>query len=340
MFTKELWDKYADVVIWSLFEAMKTAGGKYASGDTVIIHCNANSLSLAKTVSKKLIGLGLKSKSMILNNNAPWMTIVDKRNDLDKYGWAYCTVATKALAQQAGLTLEQYEAEVIKACYLDQSDPVGVWKKLNAEAAEIRKWLMRLKVDRLHVESANVDLKVTIGQDRKWLGISGYNMPSFEIYTSPDWRGTSGRYFANTRSLRDGQLVQDVKLVFRQGEVVEASAAEGEEFLRSQLAVPGGNRLGEFSLTDKRFSPISKFMADTLFDENAGQPNGNCHVAIGYSHANTYGGRSGWFSFWKKNKGFNQSAVHWDLINTEPKRVTAYLSGGKVVIYEDGQFRY
>lgn len=338
MFTKELWEKYADVVAWSLFEAMKTAGGKYTPGNIVIIHCSTDSLLLAETVCKKLIAKGLKS--IVKNNNASRLFIVDKREGYDKYGWTWCIVATEAQAQQAGLTVEEYEAEIIKSCYLDQPNPVEAWKKVSAEAAEIRHWLETLKVDRLCVESANIDLRITIGRNRKWMGINGYNMPSFEIYTSPDWRGTSGHYFANTQSLHDGQLARDVKLVFRQGEVIKASAAEGEEFLKSQLAILGARRLGEFSLTDKRFSPISKFMANTLFDENVGQPNGNCHIALGYSLSHTYSGYKRLFNLLKKKQGFNESNIHWDMINTEPKRVIAYLSGAKVVIYEDGQFRY
>lgn len=399
MFTKELWDKYADVVIWSLYEARKNMGGHYTYGDMVMVHCDVGSLLLAEAVYKKLLLAGLQPLVRIGNTPQmnldfykcandeqlsfapPWSKImyqnisgsiylrapaalrnlektdprkvtraaeasavmseiIEKREMQGKYGWTLCTVATEKLAKQSGLTMEEYEAEIIKACYLGEADPVGVWKKLAAQAAEIGKWLKSLKVNRLRVESANVDLKVTIGQSRRWIGINGYNMPSFEIFTCPDWRGTSGRYFANTQSLHDGHLVRDVRLVFKQGVVVEASAAEGEKFLKYQLTIPGADKLGEFSLTDKRFSPISKFMADTLFDENVGQPNGNCHVAIGHSFPDTYDGSKHLFGFLKKRKGFNDSPEHWDLINTEPKRVTAHLVGGQRVIYEDGQFRY
>ena len=92
---------------------------------------------------------------------------------------------------------------------------------------------------------------------------------------------------------------------------------------------PGACRLGEFSLTDKRFSKIDRFMANTLFDENFGGAHGNCHVALGSSYADTYAGDPSQLTKALKDKlGFNDSALHWDLVNTEKKRVEAYLKGG------------
>jgi aminopeptidase len=104
----------------------------------------------------------------------------------------------------------------------------------------------------------------------------------------------------------------------------------------------GAGRLGEFSLTDKRFSRINTFMANTLFDENYGGKYGNCHIALGSSYSNTYAGNPLDLTKQMKRKlGFNQSALHWDFINTEKKRVSAYLkSGKKVTIYENGRFKY
>ena len=101
-------------------------------------------------------------------------------------------------------------------------------------------------------------------------------------------------------------------------------------------------RVGEFSLTDKRFSRINRFMANTLFDENHGGRHGNCHLALGASYGDTYDGDPARLNQARKeNMGFNDSALHWDLVNTEKKRVTAYLtSGRREVIYENGMFTY
>ena len=95
-------------------------------------------------------------------------------------------------------------------------------------------------------------------------------------------------------------------------------------------------------MTDKRFSGIDKFMANTLFDENHGGLYGNCHLALGSSYSDTYDGDPSALTKEKKKKlGFNDSALHWDLVNTEKKKVTALLrSGKKIIIYENGLFKY
>jgi aminopeptidase len=104
----------------------------------------------------------------------------------------------------------------------------------------------------------------------------------------------------------------------------------------------GACRVGEFSLTDRRFSRIDRFMADTLFDENHGGEYGNCHIALGSSYSTTYKGDPATLTKeMKKEMGFNDSALHWDIVNTEDKTVTAHLtSGRKVVIYESGIFKH
>ena len=102
---------------------------------------------------------------------------------------------------------------------------------------------------------------------------------------------------------------------------------------------PGASRVGEFSLTDRRFSRINAFMANTLFDENFGGPHGNCHLALGSAYTDAYAGNTALDDKLRKELGFNDSALHWDLVNTQKKRVTAHLKTGKAVtIYENGRF--
>ena len=137
--------------------------------------------------------------------------------------------------------------------------------------------------------------------------------------------------------------MEEISLEFKEGRAVKLSAKKGEDYVKKIMATDkGASRLGEYSLTDRRFSRIDKFMADTLFDENHGGKHGNCHVAIGNSYTDTYTGNVARLTKEKKAAlGYNDSAVHWDLINTEDKKVTATLkSGKKVTIYEKGQFKY
>lgn len=267
--------------------------------------------------------------------------ILEKREELGKFGWTLCTYPTPELAKQAKLSLRSYTSQIIKACYLDRDDPVSEWKAIHKKAGMIKKWMNGMDVAYYHVRSDHVDLKIKPGKSRKWVGVSGHNIPSFELFLSPDWRGTEGRYFANQPSFRSGNYVEDVRLTFEKGKAVKINARVGKDFVSKQLSMDAGaNKVGEFSLTDRRFSRINKFMADTLFDENYGGRYGNCHIAVGASYSDTYDGNPAELTKeLKKKLGFNDSALHWDLVNTEKKTVDAYLtSGQKVRIYEDGMF--
>lgn len=269
--------------------------------------------------------------------------ILDKREETGDFSWTLCTVPTAALAHHAKLSTDDYTSQIVKACFLNRKDPVAQWQEIYRNARQIKKWLNAMPVVSYRVESVNVDLTVTPGEQRKWIGISGHNIPSFELFMSPDWRGTSGVYYADQPSFRSGNYVEGVRLVFKKGAAVKVEAKAGEAFTRKLLAMDSGaNKLGEFSLTDKRFSKIDRFMANTLFDENYGGKHGNCHVALGSSYSDTYDGDPAKLTKAAKKKlGFNDSALHWDIVNTEKKRVTAKLTDGKTVtIYENGKFTY
>jgi aminopeptidase len=273
----------------------------------------------------------------------PLRDILDKREEAGAYGWTLCTLPTEELAGQARLSPEEYTNQIIKACYLDEEDPVSRWKSIRAEVLRLRRWLDGFAIRHLHIESENIDLHITPGEGRRWIGVSGHNIPSFEIFTSPDWRGTEGRYFANLPSFHSGNYIEGVRLTFERGKAVGIEAEKGGEFAAKQLVMDqGACRLGEFSLTDRRFSRIDRFMADTLFDENHGGKFGNCHIALGSSYTATFAGDPGTLTRQAKRRlGFNDSALHWDLVNTEDKRVTARLAGGgEIVIYEGGAFMH
>ena len=122
--------------------------------------------------------------------------------------------------------------------------------------------------------------------------------------------------------------------------VVEARADKGEDLLKQMIARPGANRVGELSMTDGRMSRITKFMANTLYDENRGGKNGNFHIALGMSYKDTFDGdprrvsKKGW-----EDLGYVDSGEHCDMVSTEDRKITAYLKNGKrKVIYKDGSF--
>lgn len=325
------------------FSDEKQRGFKDPGGEDFYNGLNGNVYIHAPASLTNLKGIDTKRQSQVAIARKYVRDIMTKNEEKGKFGWTLCTYPTEELAKQAKLSIKEYADQIAKACYLNEADPAKKWGQIYKDTMAIKKWLDGLKMDVIRTESASMDFEIKLGEQRKFLGVSGHNIPSFEIFTSPDWRGTRGTYYANLPAFRGGNYVEKIKLEFKDGRAVKIAAAKGDEYVKKIMATDvGASQLGEYSLTDKRFSRIDKFMADTLFDENHGGKHGNCHVAIGDSYSDTYAGDISKLTAEKKVKiGYNSSAVHWDLINTEDKKVTATLKNGKTVtIYEKGQFKY
>lgn len=257
-----------------------------------------------------------------------------------KYTWSLCLYPTPAQAIEASLSESEFAEQIVKACYLNEVDPIAAWKSTYVEMQRVLTELNNMPIDTLNIQAAGTDLTIKLGEFRQWIGGGGRNIPSFEISTSPDWRGTNGIISFDLPLYRYGNILKGIKLEFKDGLVVKASAEQGEELLQELVKQPNANKIGEFSLTDKRFSKIDKFMANTLFDENFGGPFGNTHLALGSSYHDCYNGdpskpsKEDWV-----NWGYNDSAEHTDIIATTPRTVTAALKDGSTkVIYQDGEF--
>jgi aminopeptidase len=205
---------------------------------------------------------------------------------------------------------------------------------------ETKEKLNALPIESVHIQGADADLHVKLGTDRKWLGGSGRNIPSFELFISPDWRGTRGWIQFNQPLYRYGNLIKDVRLEFVDGKVIKATASQNETTLQEMIAVENADKIGEFSLTDSRFSRITKFMGETLYDENVGGRYGNTHLAVGMAYRDSYVGNPKEVSEHQwKDMGFNDSSVHTDIVSTTDRTVTATLvDGTEKVIYADGKF--
>ena len=266
---------------------------------------------------------------------------IEKEN-AGEFTWTLALWGTEAMAAEARISLEEYWQQIIKACFLDDPDPIARWRQTGEQIGRFKAWLNALPIDRLHVEADGTDLWLTLGEQRQWVGGGGRNIPSFEIFTSPDWRGTEGRIRFSEPLYSHGSLVRGVELTFEHGRVVKATAEENEELLGQLVAAKNGDKVGEFSLTDSRLSRIDRFMANTLFDENMGGPYGNTHLAIGLAISHAYDGDSAELSpeEWQA-LGFNtQAAIHQDIVSTTDRTVTATLhDGSERVIYADGRFQ-
>ncbi len=263
----------------------------------------------------------------------------DKENE-GRFTWTLGLYGTEAMAAEADLDLEQYWEQIIHACFLDSEDPLSRWREIGERLDSTRERLDALQIERVHVTGEDVDLRVRVGEARRWLGGRGRNIPSFEIFTSPDWRGTEGWIHCDQPLYRYGNLVRGIRLEFSDGRVTRASAEENERVLKEMIATEGADRIGEFSLTDRRFSRITRFMAQTLYDENVGGEFGNTHIALGRSYQDAYDGDPGSLdpADWER-LGFNNSSVHTDVVSTTQRTVTATLAdGSERVIYRDGEF--
>ena len=263
-----------------------------------------------------------------------------EKEDAGKLTWVLALFGTEAMASEAKMPLEEYWQQIISACYLDEDNPTARWQETFRFIDEYKKKLTELKIESVHVTAKDIELTVKIGSNRQWLGGSGRNIPSYEIYVTPDWRGTNGHIAFNQPLYRFGAVIKDVRLEFKDGTVVQATASQNEQLLRDMIAVNGANKIGEFSLTDSRLSKITRSMAETLYDENVGGKYGNTHIALGSSYKDSYiGDITAVPSEQWETMGFNDSAIHTDIMSTTDRTVEATLAdGSKKVIYQDGKF--
>lgn len=301
---------------------------------TIGIIADTDPFELANTDPKKILTARNAKKQY-----RDWL--VEKENSND-YTWTIALWGVPAKAKIVGLSEKAYWNQIVKACFLDKDNPVAEWKKVSALQASILEALNKMPIESLHITGPDVDLLIQLGKNRVWNGGSGRNIPSFELFTSPDWRGTEGWIQFNQPVYRYGSIIDDVRLEFKNGIVTKAKAKKGDRLLQEMLKTEGADKVGEYSLTDKRLSRITHVMAETLFDENIGGPHGNTHLALGMSYQDCYRGdpskvtKKEW-----QEMGFNDSAEHTDIVSTTDRTVEATMTdGSKKVIYADGQFTH
>ncbi len=301
---------------------------------SIYILSDADPHALKGVEPKKIMQRGVSLK--------PFKDWLNQKEWKGKFTWTIGLYGTPAMAKEAGLSEKEYWNQIIRACFLDEKDPIKKWREVYRDIEKYRSRLNKLspKIDRLHAVGPDMDLWVRLGEKRAWHAGSGRNIPSFEIFTSPDWRGTEGWIRFNQPLYRYGNKVTGIELEFKNGLVVKAKAKQNEKLLKEMIATKGANKIGEYSLTDRRHSRITKFMAETLFDENMGGRYGNTHLALGMSYRDTYSGDVSKLTTKEAEKlGFNDSSVHTDIISTTRRTVTAHLKDGSTkIIYKDGEF--
>jgi aminopeptidase len=240
-----------------------------------------------------------------------------ERIDEGNAKWVGTRFPTDAHAQDAEMSLAEYEDFVYGACHVrGEEDPVAHWRAVSVELNERARELNTFTEFR--VVGPDTDLRINVA-GREWLAADGkLNMPDGEIFTSPVESATEGEIRFSFPAIFQGRGVEDVRLRFEGGRVVRAEAGNGNEFLQSLLDMDEGARiLGEvaFGLNYE----IDRFSRDILFDEKIG---GTMHFALGSS--------------FKKLGGRNESGLHWDMICDLRANGEVYADGE--LVWKAGQF--
>jgi aminopeptidase len=222
------------------------------------------------------------------------MQTVNKRAAAGELRWVGTIFPTNALAQDAEMSLNEYEDFVYGACRVDTVDPVAAWKHFSVWQQGIVDWLKGR--ERVRVIGPETDLRLNIA-GRVFLNSDGTrNMPSGEVYTGPVEDSIEGHVYFSYPAIYQGREVTGVRLWFEKGRVTRASAEKNEDLLLEMLDTDAGaRRVGEFAIGTNE--GITRFTRQILFDEKIG---GSFHLALGAGYPDT--------------GSLNESAIHWDLI--------------------------
>jgi aminopeptidase len=234
--------------------------------------------------------------------------------------WCYTQFPTHAYAQNANMSLEDYWEFVCNACMINEPDPVEQWQAMSTQQLKLINWLNGHK--EVHILGEDTDLTLSI-EGRTFLACDGHiNLPDGEIYCGPVESSAQGTIRFTLPTSYDGHAVDDIRLRFEEGRVVEARAASSEDYLLSMLAIDeGARRIGEFAFGMNY--GIREATRNILYDEKIG---GTIHLALGRSYP--------------ESGGLNVSALHWDMVCDLREQGEVWVDGelflknGKYVLFQ------
>jgi len=271
------------------------------------ISCEPNPKRLTN-INPEKIGIVRASKKEI-------MEIFLRRMGEGKLKWVVLPYPINDQAQEAAMSLEEYEDFVFNSCLLDKKEPVTEWKKIDKHQQKICEFLNQ--VSTIHILGENTDLLLKV-KNRKWINCSGkLNMPDGEVFTGPLENSANGTIRFTYPGIVSGREVEDITLTFKDGKVVKATAAKGDELLQQMLKIEGADRIGEVAIGTNY--GITQFSKNMLFDEKMG---GTIHMALGASYP--------------ESGGLNKSAIHWDMVKDMKKEAEIYADNK--LFYKNGKF--
>ena len=269
------------------------------------------------------IGIRAPSNTRALANVDPEkQQALQKRNKplsemmLEKDRWVLTLFPTEALAQEAHMSLSEYEEFAFEAMGLNEEDPVRYWSQMSAEQERLKARLEEAR--EIRIVGPETDLTLSV-EGRTFVNSAGMrNMPCGEVFTGPIEDSANATVYFGVPAAIAGREISGVRIRLEEGKIVEASAEKGEEYLSSLLDADDGARyLGELGIGTNY--GIRRASANVLFDEKLG---GTVHLAIGRSYAQT-GGK-------------NDSSVHTDLVCDLREGGALYADGE--LIQENGRF--
>lgn len=266
--------------------------------------------------------------------------------------WCVVSVPTLAWAKQvfpnAKDPEEQLSIAIEKTMRLDQNDPVKAWYEHIEKLENRANFLTAKNFEYIQFKnSLGTDLKVGLADGHQWISAREKaqdgiyfvaNMPTEEVFTAPHREKVDGVLVSALPLCENGQIIDDFKITFKKGKIVDFSAQKGYDTLKHLIETDSGTRrLGEIALIGKN-SPVAKcntLFYNTLFDENA-----SCHLAIGKGYPSTVKGGEKMSVTELKKKGVNDSAEHVDfMIGTSDMSVVGIEFNGKTTtLFKDGEW--
>lgn len=239
-----------------------------------------------------------------------------QRSATGELRWVIAPYPTNAYAQDAEMSLNEYEDFLFKACMPDITDPIGYWQKLSVDQTRITSWLANK--NKIHLTGLETDLWLDVS-GRKFINCDGhFNIPDGEVFTGPVENSAEGQVYFSYPAIENGHEVTGIRLWFHQGKVIKATADKGEEFLNKTLDTDQGSRyIGEFAIGTNK--GITAFTREILFDEKIG---GSFHLALGMGYP--------------ESGSLNQSAIHWDMVCD--LRNCGEITADGELLYRDGNF--
>jgi len=239
-----------------------------------------------------------------------------RRGGEGKFKWVTTLYPTDGYAQDAGMSLKDYEDFVFNAVHANEEDPIAFWRGTGAGQQKAIDFLANKSL--VILRGPNVDLTLSI-QGRKFSNSTGlFNMPDGEVYTGPVEDSVNGWVKFTYPAIYGGVAVEGAELIFNRGRVETAKAEKNQDYLVKMLESDEGARhIGEFAIGTN--FDINKFTGNILFDEKIG---GTFHMALGAGYPETG----------SKNK----SSIHWDMICD--MRTDAEITVDGDLLYKNGQF--